>query len=171
MGWLCCCPGIVWERANTQLVGEHSATVVAGRWATMDWSWSKELNWCAQANLHLYIKNNKKAGNEWLNILPKVSQGKRKPPPQTYQHPLYNRSTSLHGNTTTIPHHFTATLQHHHNHSATLWPPTLTLPRCWFVIVCTKLYNPIAFTTRSLMRVKYESLLLYMIWFFICHAL
>ena len=45
MGWLCRCPGIVWEPirkwAHTQLVREHSATVISARWATVDWSWHK----------------------------------------------------------------------------------------------------------------------------------
>ena len=40
VGWLCRCPDIVWElikkRAHTQLVKEHSVTVVSARWATVD---------------------------------------------------------------------------------------------------------------------------------------
>ena len=48
VGWLCHCPGIVWEhiqkRANMQLVREHLVTVISARWATVDWSWSKERN-------------------------------------------------------------------------------------------------------------------------------
>ena len=43
VGWLCRCPGIVWEsirkRAHTQLVRERSVTVVSIRRATVDWSW------------------------------------------------------------------------------------------------------------------------------------
>ena len=46
VGWLHCCPGIVWgpirKWAHTQLVREHSATVTSARWATVDWSWNKE---------------------------------------------------------------------------------------------------------------------------------
>ena len=42
VGWLCRCPGIAWEairkRAHTQLVREHSATVISACWATVDWS-------------------------------------------------------------------------------------------------------------------------------------
>ena len=64
VGWLYCCPGIVWEpiqkRANMQLVREHSATVVSARWATMDLSWHKEWNWYAWTNLHLKKKEEKK---------------------------------------------------------------------------------------------------------------
>ena len=45
MSWLCRCQGIVWEpmrtRAQTQLVREHSVTVVSAYWATVDWSWHK----------------------------------------------------------------------------------------------------------------------------------
>ena len=56
-GWLFRCPGIVWEPirklAQTQLVTEHSTTVVSVRWATVNWSWHKEWNQCARANLHL----------------------------------------------------------------------------------------------------------------------
>ena len=40
VGWLCHCPGIVWEsirkRAHTQLIREHSVTVVSTCWATVD---------------------------------------------------------------------------------------------------------------------------------------
>ena len=39
VGWLCCCPGIVWEPMQTpahkQLVREHLATVILARWATL----------------------------------------------------------------------------------------------------------------------------------------
>ena len=45
VGWLCCCAGIVWEpirkRAHTQLIREHSATVVSAHWAIVDWYWPK----------------------------------------------------------------------------------------------------------------------------------
>ena len=45
-GWLCHCPGIVWEpirkRAHMQLIREHSVIVVSACWATVDWSWPKE---------------------------------------------------------------------------------------------------------------------------------
>ena len=48
VGWLCRCPGIVWEpirkRAHTQLVREHLVTVVSVRWATVDWFCLKERN-------------------------------------------------------------------------------------------------------------------------------
>ena len=48
VGWLCHCPGIVWEpirkRAHTQLVREHLDTVILARWAAVDWSWSEEWN-------------------------------------------------------------------------------------------------------------------------------
>ena len=42
-GWLCSCPGIVWEpigkQAHMQLIREHSVTVNSARWASMDSSW------------------------------------------------------------------------------------------------------------------------------------
>ena len=48
VGWLCCCPGIVWEpirkRTHMQLIWECSVTVVSAHWATVDWSWPKEWN-------------------------------------------------------------------------------------------------------------------------------
>ena len=38
----------LWEpirkRTHTQLVREHSATILSARWATVDWSWPKEWN-------------------------------------------------------------------------------------------------------------------------------
>ena len=81
MGWLCPCPGIVWEpirkRTHTQLNREHSATAVSVRWATVDWFWPKEWNKCALANLHFKKKKKKKAGNKWWNILPKFSQARK----------------------------------------------------------------------------------------------
>ena len=47
-GWVCHCPGRVWgsirKWAHMQLIREHPVTVVSGCWATVDWSWSKELN-------------------------------------------------------------------------------------------------------------------------------
>ena len=70
-GWLSCCPGIVWEpiqkRAHTQIVSEHSATVVSARWDSVDWSWHKKRNYCAWANLQLKKKKKKSAGGEWMN--------------------------------------------------------------------------------------------------------
>ena len=66
VGWLCCCAGIVWEttrkRANTQLLREHSVTVISTCWAIVDWSWPKEWNKCARANLLFFFKS---AGGEW----------------------------------------------------------------------------------------------------------
>ena len=60
VGWLCCCPGIVWElirrRAHTQLIRKHSVTVFWARWATVGWSWPKEWNWCARSNLQFKKK-------------------------------------------------------------------------------------------------------------------
>ena len=57
LGWLCRCPGIVWEPftkwAHTQLVRKHSVTVISAHWANVDWSLPKEWSECAQANLPL----------------------------------------------------------------------------------------------------------------------
>ena len=49
-------------------------SVVSARWATVDWSWHKEWNYCARANLNL---KKAQAGNEWSNILPKSSQARK----------------------------------------------------------------------------------------------
>ena len=85
MGWLCCCPGIVWEpvrkQADTQIVRKHLATVVSACWASVDWSWHKEWNKCTRANLRFQKKKKVQAKNEWLNILPKSLQARKKPPP------------------------------------------------------------------------------------------
>ena len=88
--WLCCCPGILWEpiqkQASMQLVTEHSATTVLAVWATVDWSWDKEWNWHAWANLHFKKKKKKaQAENEWSNILPKSLQARKKPSPPLTQ--------------------------------------------------------------------------------------
>ena len=87
VGWLCRCAGIVWEpirnRAHMQLVREHSVTVIYVHWATVDWSWPKEWNWCAQANLH-FKKKKKSTGREWMsNILQKSQHARKKPPPHS----------------------------------------------------------------------------------------
>ena len=66
VGWLCRCSDIVWEairkRAHTQLVREHSVTVVSARWATVDWSLTKERNLYARANHHLKKKKKRRRG-------------------------------------------------------------------------------------------------------------
>ena len=75
MGWLCRCPGIVWEpirkQAHAQLVRKRSTTVVSARWATVDWPWHKEWNKCGRANVHFKKTTNKQtnkksAGGEWM---------------------------------------------------------------------------------------------------------
>ena len=91
VGWLNHCQGIVWKliwkQAHTQLVREHSATVVSAHWATVDWSWLKEWNQCMWANLH-FKKQNKKvqADNERSNILPNFLLGRKEPPPPMSHH-------------------------------------------------------------------------------------
>ena len=69
MGWLRRCPGIVWkpirEQAHMQLIREHSATVIPAHRASVDWSWHKEWNWCAQANLHSPPKKKQKKKHRW----------------------------------------------------------------------------------------------------------
>ena len=81
MSWLCRCQGVVWEpipkRAHTQLVRKHIVTIVSARWATVDWSWHKEWNYCTRANLHFKEKK-AQAGTEWSNILQKFSQARKK---------------------------------------------------------------------------------------------
>ena len=69
MGWLCC-PCIVGtlsgNQAHVQLVRESSATVISAHWATVDWSWPKEWNWCMLPYLH--FNNNEKRW--WRMICP-----------------------------------------------------------------------------------------------------
>ena len=78
LGWLCRCPGIVWEpirkQAHTQLVREHSVTVVSARWDVMDRFWPKEWYKCARANLH--IKKKAQVGKELSSTLPKSSHAR-----------------------------------------------------------------------------------------------
>ena len=53
------CTGIVWKptrKTSSNAVREHSATIVAARWATVDWWWLKEWNWCEQTDLHFLKK-------------------------------------------------------------------------------------------------------------------
>ena len=51
-------------------------------YATVHWTDpGTEWNWCAQANLHLK-KKKVHAGNEWLNLLPKTLEARKKPPAQ-----------------------------------------------------------------------------------------
>ena len=78
VNWLCHCPGIVLEpirkQAHTQLVREHSTTVVSAWWATVDWSWSKEWNWCARANLHFKPPKKCKYGMNGWTLSPNPSK-------------------------------------------------------------------------------------------------
>ena len=64
MGWLCRCAGTVWKpiwkRAHTQLVREHSPTVILARWARVDWSWPKEWNLRARPNLYFQKKKKRR---------------------------------------------------------------------------------------------------------------
>ena len=41
-------------------VTESLSSVISVCWATVDWTWSKEWNWCAQTDLHLNKKKKKK---------------------------------------------------------------------------------------------------------------
>ena len=76
-GWLCRCPGIVWEpiqkQAHMQLVREHSATVTSALWAIVDWSWCKE--WIS---LHELISTLKKKKCWWGISGQTFSQNSRK---------------------------------------------------------------------------------------------
>ena len=86
VGLLCHCPGTVWEPvrrwACTQLVKEHLATVISACWATVDWSWPKEWNWCVQADLH-FKKKKVLVGNDSSTLPPKFWHvRKMQPPPQ-----------------------------------------------------------------------------------------
>ena len=51
------------ERTHTQLVREHSATVVSARRATVDRSWRKEWNQCARANFRVKEKKRRQGMN------------------------------------------------------------------------------------------------------------
>ena len=71
------------KQTHAQLVRKHSVTVVAARWATVDWSWPKKWSSCAQADLHLKKKKKiNSAIEEWMavNHPPKSSQARKKPP-------------------------------------------------------------------------------------------
>ena len=79
------------ERALTQLVSEHSSTVVSARWATVDRPWHKEWNWCARATLHFKLQTNKQTkqsagGERMVKHSPKSSQARKKPPPRMGVH-------------------------------------------------------------------------------------
>ena len=67
--------GPVRKRAHTQFVREHSVTVVSVLWAAVDWSWLKEWNKFARANLQL--KKKAQAGNKLSNTLPTFSHTKK----------------------------------------------------------------------------------------------
>ena len=59
---------------------KHLATVMSAHWATVDWSLSKEWNYCVRAKLHLKKKMCRQGMNGWT-FSPKSSQAKKKPPP------------------------------------------------------------------------------------------
>ena len=52
------------------------------RWAAVDWSWHKEWNKCAWADL-FFPQKKVQEGNNWSNILPNSSQARNRPPPCT----------------------------------------------------------------------------------------
>ena len=57
------------KRAHMQLIREHLATVISACWATVDWQWHKEWNFCVQADLHLLRKKKEgKMGNKSPNL-------------------------------------------------------------------------------------------------------
>ena len=71
---------------HTQLVMEHSATVVSAHRATVDWSWPKRWNWCTRADLHFKkqkkTKNKNKKGGSGERIVepsPRKKKVKKKP--------------------------------------------------------------------------------------------
>ena len=71
---------------ETSLTRNSSGTtqpVVLASWATVEWSWPKEWNKCARANLHLK-KKKAQARNELSNIFPKSSQARKRLPPPLY---------------------------------------------------------------------------------------
>ena len=83
------CPGIVWEpirkRAHTQLVMEHSATVVSARWATGTDSGIKS-GISVRELISISKKKKKKKGaeREWtIEHSPRSSLAWKKPPPLT----------------------------------------------------------------------------------------
>ena len=51
--------------AHVQSMREHLATVVPACWATLDWSWPKEWNWCVLAALHMK-KEEKSMSGQWI---------------------------------------------------------------------------------------------------------
>ena len=67
--------------AASQLVREHSATVVSARWATLDLSWQKEWNKCARVNLHFKKKKKRRRGMNGRRFSQKSSQARKNPPP------------------------------------------------------------------------------------------
>ena len=126
VGWLCRCPGIVWEplrkRVNTQLIRERSATVISVTLTQSLWSDPGQKSGISMRELNLKkTKKQVQAGNEWSNILPKSSQGRKKPPPLSIT-PL---STLACVYTYVCPHTHTHTLSHKHvmyTHMHTLSP-------------------------------------------------
>ena len=69
------------RQAHTQLMREHSTTVVSACWATVDWSWPRKRNWWAQADFH--FKKKKSTGRDWI-VGPspsEPSQVRKRPPP------------------------------------------------------------------------------------------
>ena len=59
------CETLSGKQAHTQLLKEHSATVVSAHWATVDWSWPKKWNWLAQVDLKTK-KQKKSTGRECI---------------------------------------------------------------------------------------------------------
>ena len=75
--------GTYQEMSSRKLVKEHSVTDISAHWAIVDWSWPKEWNLCARADLHFKKKKKVQAGKELSNTLPKSLHVRKKSPPHT----------------------------------------------------------------------------------------
>ena len=73
--------GTYQERAYTQFIREHSATVISARWASVDWP-GVESGISARKVISTKKKRKKSAGGEWVvEHSPKSSQVRKKPLP------------------------------------------------------------------------------------------
>ena len=80
------------------------------RWATVDWSWLKEWNWFARADLHFKKKKKAQADIDSSNNLPPKSSFARK---------RHHTVTHTHSHTHTQSH------THTHTHTELLWAKIL----------------------------------------------
>ena len=80
----------------TQLITEQLDTLISACWATVDWSWPKKWDWYYMPELISTSKKKNQAENKSLNLPPKSSHVRKKPPPLLHLYCVIKITYSIH---------------------------------------------------------------------------